>query len=474
MSLDNKQFRRHAHELVDWIADYLDNVADYPAKAQVKPGEIAARLPEAPPETAEPMDAILADFRRDILPGMTHWQHPSFFAYFPANNSYESILGELLGAAMGAQGMIWETSPAVTELETRVMQWLAQLLGLGEGWSGVIQDSASSATLCALLTARERATGYAVNEAGLQAQDRPLTVYCSAETHSSIEKGAKIAGFGRANLRQIAADDSYAMRIELLREAIDADIAAGARPAIVIATLGTTGAGGFDDLRAIGEICRTHDIFLHVDAAWAGSACVLPDQRWMLDGIEFADSFVFNPHKWLFTNFDCTAYFVREPDALIGTLTIMRDYLAHREMGQAIDYRDWQVPLGRRFRALKLWFVLRGFGAEGLRQRIGDHIRWAQDLAKQIKASEDFVLEGPNRLALIGLRHAPPGTDLETQNDLNRRLAEALNDDGRLYLTPGNFKGRAGLRLSIGQTNTTADDVQRAWSLIQEMARALK
>ncbi len=473
MSLDNKHFRQHAHELVDWIADYLEDVSAYPAKAQVKPGEIAAKLPEAPPERAEAMDAILADFRRDILPGMTHWQHPSFFAYFPANNSYESILGEMLSAAMGAQGMIWETSPAVTELETRVMQWLAQLLGLGDGWAGVIQDSASSATLCALLTARERATGFAVNEDGLQAQARPLTVYCSAETHSSIEKGAKIAGYGRANLRLVASDDDYAMRVDLLREAIEADIAAGAKPAIVVATLGTTGAGGFDNLKAIGALCREHDIFLHVDAAWAGSAAVLPDQRWMLEGIEYADSFVFNPHKWLFTNFDCTAYFVRDADALIKTLTIMRDYLAHREMGQAIDYRDWQVPLGRRFRALKLWFVLRGFGAEGLRERIGNHIGWGQALAQQIEASADFVLEGPNRLALICLRYAPPGTDLNAQNDLNRRLAEALNDDGRLYLTPGNFKGRAGLRLSIGQTNTTEEDVQRAWTLIRETARAL-
>ena len=473
MSLDNDGFRRHAHELVDWIADYLADVSKYPAKAQVKPGDIAATLPAAAPETGESMDRILEDFRRDILPGMTHWQHPSFFAYFPANNSYESILGELLSAALGAQGMIWETSPAVTELETRVMQWLAALLGLGDGWSGVIQDSASSATLCALLTARERATDFQVNEAGMQAEAAPLTVYASVETHSSIEKGAKIAGYGRANLRQITSDAHYAMRPDLLRQAIEADIAAGLTPAIVVATLGTTGAGGFDDLAAVGAIAREFGLWLHVDAAWAGSACVLPEQRWMLRGLEHADSFVFNPHKWLFTNFDCTAYFVRDADALVRTLTIMRDYLAHRQRGQAIDYRDWQVPLGRRFRALKLWFVLRSFGAEGLRQKVGQHIEWAQKLATQIEAADDFVLEGPNRLALIGLRYARPGLDVAAQDDLNRRLAERLNDDGRLYLTPGSFKGRAGLRLSIGQTNTTEEDVQRAWSLIQDMARGL-
>lgn len=473
MSLDNEGFRRHAHELVDWIADYLADVSKYPAKAQVKPGDIAATLPAAAPEAPESMDAILADFRRDILPGMTHWQHPSFFAYFPANNSYESILGELLSAALGAQGMIWETSPAVTELETRVMEWLAALLGIGDGWAGVIQDSASSATLCALLTARERATGFQANEAGLQAEAAPLTVYSSVETHSSIEKGAKIAGYGRANLRQIPSDDSYAMRPDLLRQAIEQDVAAGRKPAIVVATLGTTGAGGFDDLDAIGQIAREFDMWLHVDAAWAGSACLLPEQRWMLAGIEHADSFVFNPHKWLFTNFDCTAYFVRDADALVRTLTIMRDYLAHRQRGQAIDYRDWQVPLGRRFRALKLWFVLRGFGAEGLRARLRAHVAWAQDLAGQIAATDDFVLEGPNRLALIGLRYARPGADAPAQDDLNRRLAERLNDDGRLYLTPGNFKGRAGLRLSIGQTSTTEADVQKAWEVIQETARGL-
>jgi aromatic-L-amino-acid decarboxylase len=474
MSLDNDAFRRHAHELVDWIADYLADVSQYPAKAQVKPGDIAARLPAAAPEAGEAMEQILDDFRRHILPGMTHWQHPSFFAYFPANNSYESILGELLSAALGAQGMIWETSPAVTELETRVMQWLAQLLGLGDGWAGVIQDSASSATLCALLTARERATGFQANEAGLQAEAAPITVYSSVETHSSIEKGAKIAGYGRANLRQVPSDDAYAMRPDLLRQAIEQDIAAGMKPAIVVATLGTTGAGGFDDLEAVGRIAREFGLWLHVDAAWAGSACILPEQRWMLRGIEFADSFVFNPHKWLFTNFDCTAYFVRDADALIRTLTIMRDYLAHRARGEAIDYRDWQVPLGRRFRALKLWFVLRSFGAEGLRAKVGQHIAWAQALAREIESSDDFVLEGPNKLALIGLRYVPPGVDAAAQDALNRRLAETLNDDGRLYLTPGSFKGRAGLRLSIGQTSTTEADVQRAWQLIQETARALR
>src|SRR6266851_531825 len=349
--MDTEPFRRHAHALVDWMAEYLEGVERFPVKAQVEPGEIARRLPSAPPRDGEAMERIFRDFERDLLPGVTHWQHPSFFAYFPANASPPSILAEMLTATLGLQCMMWQTSPAAAELEARVMEWLRQMLGLPDGFTGVIQDSASSATLCSILTARERATDWRANETGVGAH-APMTVYCSAETHSSIEKAVGIIGIGRANLRKVAVDGrAFAMRADALNAAIAADLAAGFKPICVVATLGTTGASGIDALRPIGEICRRHGIWLHVDAAWAGSALVLPEYRWMIDGIENVDSFVMNPHKWLLTNFDCSAHYVRDPDALVRSLAILPEFLKTRERGQVDDYRDWGVPLGRRFRA---------------------------------------------------------------------------------------------------------------------------
>jgi aromatic-L-amino-acid/L-tryptophan decarboxylase len=305
--MDLDEFRRHGHRLVDWMADYLANVGQYPVRAQVRPGEIAAKLPAAPPADGEPLERIFADFERDVLPGMTHWQHPSFFAYFPANSSPPSVLAEMLTATLGAQCMLWETAPAATELETRVLDWLRQMMDLPEGFVGVIQDSASSATLCAILVARERATGWQANESGLGACP-PLVFYTSEEAHSSVEKAVAIAGLGRGGLRLVPADADFAMRPDLLDAAIREDVAAGRVPAGVAASLGATGVGAIDPLRSIGEVCREHDLYLHVDAAWAGSALLLEEQRWMIDGVEHADSFVFNPHKWLLTNFDCTAY----------------------------------------------------------------------------------------------------------------------------------------------------------------------
>ncbi len=470
--MTNEEFRRHAHAFVDWMADYLDQVESYPVRAQVMPGEIAARLAASPPEAGEPMETIFADFTSALLPGVTHWQHPSFFAYFPANSSPPSVLAEMLTATLGAQCMLWQTSPAATELETRVLDWLRQMVGLPEGFTGVIQDSASSAILCAILTARERTTGWRVNEEGVGAGER-LTVYCSAEAHSATEKDVKIAGVGRKNLRKIPVDDAFAMRPDALEAAISADVAAGAKPVCVVATLGTTGVGGMDRLRPIGEICRRHGVWLHVDAAWAGSALVLPEQRAMLEGIELVDSFVFNPHKWLFTNFDCSAHFVRDPDALVRTLTILPEYLKTRERSRVIDYRDWSVPLGRRFRALKLWFVIRSYGAAEIRRMVAAHIDLARELELWIQEAPDFELMAPRSLALLNFRYRPAGvTDPSELDRLNERLLERLNDSGELYLTQNRVGGAYAIRVSIGQTATRRRHVEAAWKKVQEIARS--
>src|SRR5262245_13746698 len=437
--MDAAEFRRHAHAFVDWMADYLATVERYPVRAQVKPGEIAERLSPAPPARGEPMEAIFADFTTAILPGITHWQHPSFFAYFPANSSPPSVLAEMLTATLGAQCMLWQTSPAATEMETRVLDWLRQMIGLPEGFHGVIQDSASSAILCAILTARERATGWRGNETGIT---KRLTVYCAAETHSATEKDAKVAGIGRANVRKVPTDSRFAMRADRLNAMIREDLSAGATPICVVASLGTTGVGAMDPLRPIGEVCKRHGVFFHVDAAWAGSALILPHHRALLDGIEHADSFVFNPHKSLFTNFDCSAHFVRDPQALIRTFAINPVFLMSREGSQVVDYRDWGVQLGRRFRALKLWFVIRTYGVVGLRRMIAAHLVLAEEAERWITTSPDFELLAPRSLALLNFRYHPRGVDDPGELDkLNSRLLEVLNDSGALYLTQNLVNG---------------------------------
>jgi aromatic-L-amino-acid decarboxylase len=470
--MEHEEFRREAHRLVDWMADYLAEIERYPVRAQVKPGEIAARLPAAPPVAAEPFADIVADFERIVLPGMTHWQHPNFFAYFPGNSSPPSVLAEMLTATLGAQCMLWQTSPAATEMETRVLDWLRQMIGLPEGFAGVIQDSASSATLCAILCARERATDWRANEEGLGACPT-LTFYTSEEAHSSVEKAITIAGLGRRQLRPIPTDETFAMRPELLDAAVREDRAQGLVPAGVVASLGATGVGAIDPLRPIAEICRAQNLYLHVDAAWAGSALLLEEQRWMIDGIGTADSFVLNPHKWLLTNFDCSAHFVRAPDQLVRTLSILPHYLASRET-DVIDYRDWGVPLGRRFRALKLWFVIRAYGVARLQAMLREHIALAQELASQIEAAPDFEITTPANLALLTFRHRPPGLDEPAIDALNERLLHALNDSGRLYLTQTRVRGRYVIRFAIGQRTTTRQHVQQAWQLIIETARGLR
>ncbi len=468
--MDNDEFRKYAHMLVDWMADYAENLRDYPVKAQVEPGEIIKRVPEHPPQDGEPFQTIFDDFQKDILPGVTHWQHPRFMAYFPANSSGPSVLGEMLTSAMGAQCMIWQTSPAAAELEERLMQWLAEMIDLPGRWDGVIQDTASTATLCSILTAREKMTDFGVNSRGL-AEAPKFTVYCSTETHSSIEKSVKIAGLGKENLRKVPVDSAFAMKAEDLEKAISDDLTAGFTPLCVIGTIGTTGSTALDPLRAIGETCQKYKIWFHVDAAFAGTGLLLPEMRYMADGLELADTFVFNPHKWMFTNFDCSAYYVRDKEALIRTFEILPEYLKTAEGDRVNNYRDWGIALGRRFRALKLWFVIRSFGVKGLQERLRYQIGLAQDLVKKMESHERFELLAPTPLNVICFHYRPEGVEsVDEVNRINEQLLETINATGKMYMTHTKLNGVYTLRLVIGQTNVTESDVVLAWNLLQKTA----
>lgn len=464
-------FRKYGRAVVDWIADYQERIESFPVMARTAPGDIRAALPPLPPETGEPFEAMLADVEEKILPGVTHWQSPNFFAFFPANTSGPSILGELLSAGLGVQGMLWATSPACTELETHVMDWIISMLDLPETFrsdgpgGGVIQDSASGATLCALLAARERATDYGSNVAG---SDGRLVVYASSQTHSSLEKAVRIAGLGKNALRILPVDDRYALRPDALSEQIQQDLVEGLKPCMVCATVGTTSSNAIDPVEAIGRICRTEKIWLHVDAAMAGTAALCPEFRYIHEGLASADSYCFNPHKWMFTNFDCDCFFVADRAALIRTLSILPEYLKNQatESGAVIDYRDWQVPLGRRFRALKLWFVIRHYGVEGLRHHVRRHVALAQEFAEWVAASEDFELAAPAPLNLVCFRH-------RGGNGINRQLMEGVNASGRLYLTHTMLAEQFTLRLCVGQTHTEARHVRGAWETIRETARRI-
>ncbi|MCP3905594.1 MAG: aspartate aminotransferase family protein [Planctomycetes bacterium] len=463
-----EEFRKYGRAVVDWVADYMETVEDHPVRSRVKPGEIRSMLPLAPPAEGEEFDAILRDLDDVIMPGITHWQSPNFFAYFPANVSGPSILGELVSAALGVQGMMWITSPACTELETHVLDWLVDMLGLPERFrsttagGGVIQDTASSATLCALLAARERATSFAANASGV---DRPLVAYTSSQAHSSVEKAMMIAGVGRERLRLVDVDGSFAMRPGALDAAIRRDVDAGGTPFFVCATVGTTSSTAIDPLPEIGRICRRSRLWLHVDAAMAGTAALCPEFRWIHDGLETADSYCFNPHKWMFTNFDCDCFWVADRAELINTLSILPEYLKNEATatGAVIDYRDWHIPLGRRFRALKLWFVIRSFGVEGLRRRVREHVRLAQDFARRVAADDRFELAVAPPLSLVCFRHV-------AGDETTGRLMDDLNDTGRVYLTHTRLGDALYIRMSIGQANTTEDHVDRAWALIDELA----
>ncbi len=469
--ITNNEFRKQAHAFVDWMADYLENIENFPVKSQVSPGEILERLDKNPPMKGESMDHIFNDFKRDILPGITHWQSPNFFGYFPANASYPSVLAEMLTATLGAQCMVWETSPAATELEERVLNWLKEMTGLPAHFHGVIQDTASTSTLVALLTAREKVTGFSVNDHGFDGNK--FRVYCSEETHSSIEKAAKIAGFGRENLVKIPVDDQYRMDAGKLEQAIKHDLGLGMIPVCVVATLGTTGSTAIDPLVEIAEISAKYGVWLHVDAAFAGTALLLDEYRWMIEGIEMVDSFVFNPHKWMFTNFDCSAYFVRDRDTLINTFSINPEYLKTKTAGMVNDYRDWGIQLGRRFRALKLWFVIRNFGVSGLQERIRKHIALAKELETLINQRNDFEILAPRTLNLVCFRFKPQGLTEEELNRINEKLMHDLNTSGEIFLTHTKLNGKFTLRMVTGNTYLEKIHVEKAWQLIQEKSADL-
>ncbi len=467
-----KEFRKYAHQLTDWMADYYQNLEKYPVRSNVKPGDVFNSLPDMPPSEGESMDKILMDFQFGIFPGMTHWQHPNFFAYFTANTSYPSILAEMLVSAMASQCMIWETSPAAAELEEKVMNWLRSMIDLPSNFEGVIQDTASTATLAAILTAREKVTGFRINNDGLSGE-KNLRIYCSEQTHSSVEKAVKIAGIGKRNLVKIAVKEDFSIDPAALERALKEDIKRGLIPCCVVATIGTTGTTAIDPLRPVGEICNRFGIWLHVDAALAGTALILPEYKWMLDGKEFIDSFVFNPHKWMFTNFDCTAYFVRDAETLIKTFEILPEYLKTRTRGKVNDYRDWGIPLGRRFRALKLWCVIRMYGVNGLQEKIRYHLRLAAGLSEAISAESDFELMVPVKLNTVCFRYKPAGVDDKDLNTLNEKLNHSLNDTGRIYLSHTKLNGKYTLRMVTAQTNVTLEHVEKAWELIKSTARSL-
>lgn len=466
-----EEFRQYGKQVVDWIADYLTTIEKYPVRSQVQPGDVRAMLPAHPPEQGEPYEQVLADLERVILPGVTHWQHPNFFAYFPANASGPGILGDLLSSGLGVQGMVWATSPACTELETVVVDWFAELLGLpahfrtDSAGGGVIQDSASSAALVAVLAALQRAGGGKVGAEGLSSR---YTIYVSSQTHSALEKAGRIAGIGTRNVRTV---DVHPETLEMdpahLRAMIEEDVAAGATPALVCATIGTTSTTAIDPVRAIGEICRELGIWLHIDAAYAGVAAICPELRWINDGVaEYADSYATNPHKWLLTNFDCGLLWVADRKPMIDALSILPEFLRNpaSESGEVIDYRDWQVPLGRRFRALKLWSVIRWYGAEGLREHVRTGVGLAARFAALVAADPDFELREHHPFGLVCFR--PLRTDA-------LELMERVNASGELYLSHTKAGEEVVLRMAIGAPATTAEHVDAAWGVLRSAARRI-
>ncbi len=468
--MDPEEFRRHGHAAVDWVVEYMKNVEQYPVLSRVAPGDIRAHLPAQAPQRGEPFERMLADVQDIILPGITHWQSPSFFAFFPGNSSPPAILGEILSAGLGVQGMLWATSPACTELETHVMDWLVDMLGLpgrfksSTSGGGVIQHSASDATLCALLAARERCTGGVTNHKGGNGR---LVAYTSKHAHSSLEKDCRIAGIGSDNLRLMDVDENFSMVPAALAAQIEQDLAAGLTPFFVMACVGTTSSLALDPVAPIAAICRRHGLWLHVDAAMAGTAALCPEFRFIHDGVEQADSYVFNPHKWMFTNFDCTAFFVADRQALVNSLSILPEYLRNQatEAGAVIDYRDWHVPLGRRFRALKLWFVIRHYGIEGLQHHVREHVRLAQAFKQWVKESAEFELVVDCPLNLVCFRHSDGDTATE-------RVHRVVNDSGAMYLTHTKLNDRYVLRMNIGQTRTEERHVRAAWDRLRAAAQA--
>jgi aromatic-L-amino-acid/L-tryptophan decarboxylase len=469
--MNGNEFRNWSQKAAAWGADYREGLRDLPVRAQTKPGAIFNAVPSDAPEAPESMENIFADFERIILPGITHWQHPRFFAYFPANAAPASVIAEQLISTMAAQCMLWQTSPAATELETRVLDWLRRALGLPDGFSGVIQDSASSATLAAVLVMRERALNWAGNRQGLSGQ-KPVRIYCSGQVHTSIDRAIWIAGVGDDNLVRIPITGRWrGLDPAALEAAIVADKQAGLLPAGIIASVGGTSVGGTDDIAGVCDIARRHGLYVHVDAAWAGSAMICPEFRHFWRGVENADSVVFNPHKWLGANFDCSAHFLRDPDSLVRTLAIRPEFLKTHGRDGVIDYSEWSVPLGRRFRALKIWFLLRAYGLEHLRDMIRNHVRWSERLAKRLAAVPGFRIATGPMLSLFSFRHEPKHVgDLD---DHNLRLLNAINDDGRIYLTQTKVDGQSVIRFQAGSFDMTEADADTAFDVIVEIAQRL-
>jgi aromatic-L-amino-acid decarboxylase len=465
-----EEFRREAHRLIDWIADYRATIEERPVMAKVEPGDIKAMLPKSAPEQAESFDAIFADIDRVIAPGLSHFQHPSFYGYFPANADLAAVLGDFLGSGLGVIGLAWQSSPALTEIEEVACDWLRRLSGLSDAWRGVIHDTASTATLVGLISARERTSRYALARGGLQSGEPPMAVYVSAQAHSSVDKGATLAGFGMENVRHIETDDDFGMRPDRLRSAILADKAAGLRPCAIVATVGTTATTAIDPLQPIGEIAREFGLWLHVDAAMAGSAMILPECRWMFQGIEAADSMVTNPHKWLGASFDCSVYMVRDVEHLVRVMSTNPSYLQSSVDGRVANLRDWGIPLGRRFRALKLWFLLRSSGAEAIRARLRRDMENARWLAEEVRKTPNWKVLAPVHLQTVCLRHEPPGLTGPALDRHTQAWAEAVNKSGEAYVTPATLEGRWMVRVSIGSLATERDHVADLWRLMQRLA----
>jgi aromatic-L-amino-acid/L-tryptophan decarboxylase len=470
--LSTSRFREEGKKIIDWIADYYENIEKFPVLSRVKPGEIINSLPASPPQKGESFDAIIEDLNNKIIPGITHWQSPDFYAYFPSNTSFPSILGDLVSSGLGVQGMIWATSPAATELETRVLDWLADMMDMPEKFKstssggGVIQDTASTSALTAIIAARERATHLESNNTGVR---QKLIAYISTQTHSSLEKAIKMAGIGLDNLRVIETDELYAMRPDLLQRQIREDKNSGLIPFFVCATIGTTSSNAMDPVKKIGQICREENCWLHVDAAMAGTAMICPEFRHLKEGVELADSYCFNPHKWMFTNFDCDVFWVGNRKELIDTFSILPEYLRNKasDSGEVFDYRDWHVQLGRRFRSLKLWFVIRHYGVEGLQFHVRKHVNLAGMFASWIKQSDDFELVMEPPLNLVCFRH-------KAGDDFNMKLMNSVNQTGKAYFTHTKLDGHVVLRMCIAQTNTEESNVKKTWDLIKKTAGDIK
>lgn len=471
--MDVNEFRKYGHQLIDWIADYYENIGDYPVLSKSAPGEIKSSLPKSAPEKGENFDDILNDFYQIIMPGITHWQHPKFFAYFPSNTSFESLLGEFLTAALGPIAFSWQTSPAAAELEEVTMNWLRDIIGLPSSFQGVMQDTASTSTLVSLLTAREKYSNYAINRIG-SSYSPNYRVYASEEIHSSIEKAVKIAGIGSENLINISTNDDFSINTNELLNAIRKDLMLGKTPLAIVAAIGTTSSTAVDNIEAIGEIASKYGVWLHIDAAYSGSALILPEYRHFIKGIEKADTFVMNPHKWLFTNFDASAYFVKDKNALIKTFSLMPEYLKTNHDDNVNNYRDWGIQLGRRFRALKLWFVLRSFGVEGLQERIRFHINLAENFEKFIIDDDDFELNAPRTINLVCFRFASSKISNNELNLINEKLLNNINSTGKIYLTHTKLNGIFTLRFVIGKTYVTELDLIESIQIITEQKELIK